>query len=373
MIKILQGFVTDQNGGISQYIYNNYKYINKEKYQYDFIYLNEKPSYFDECASLGARFYYLPRKIKFISYLRRLYNIIRFGNYDIICFNISFADAIPVLISKLAGAKSIILHAHSTSIEHDKNYKRLALYIYHKFSKLIYKLLNITVYCACSKEAGKFVFGDTVLQKQKLKILHNAIDVNKFTFDSKKRAVIREQLGIKSDQFVVGHIGRFSYAKNHDFLIDIFNEIIKQNRKAVLILVGKGPLEDLIRKKVKNLGLCNSVKFLGTRKDIPNLLCGFDCLILPSRFEGFGIVGLEAQASGLYTYFSDCIPSDIAVTELAIPISLKGGSKRWASEILLKGKSVRRIMLKPINEAGYNIVNEISRIENIYENIKWRL
>ena len=148
--------------------------------------------------------------------------------------------------------------------------------------------------------------------------MNNAIDANQYIFNPQVRQQMRAQLGIREDQLVIGHVGRFNLQKNHPFIIDIFSCIYAQNPKAVLMLVGHDDCDEgkAIHEKVTQLGLTENVKFLGTRGDVPKVMQAMDVFLFPSLFEGFGIVALEAQASGLPALVSQRIPSECMITDL---------------------------------------------------------
>lgn len=131
----------------------------------------------------------------------------------------------------------------------------------------------------------------------------NAIDVSKYNYNPHVRDDIRRKLKINDDTFVIGHVGRFTYQKNHEFLINVFKKVHQKVNDSVLLLIGEGPDEGVIKQKVKELKLNNNVMFLGRRNDVPKLFQAMDCFVLPSRFEGLPIVGIEAQAAGLPCVF----------------------------------------------------------------------
>ena len=169
----------------------------------------------------------------------------------------------------------------------------------------------------------------------------------------------------------MGHVGRFSYQKNHEFLIEIFNEIHKILSEAELLLIGDA-VEDKTylnkaKQKVKDLGLEENVKFLGIRNDVPELMQTMDCFVLPSRFEGLPMVGIEAQAAGLPCYFSDVITEEVKITDLVNFISLNKSPKFWAKEVIKSRNFKRKDISNKIIEAGFDINTEINKIEKFYK------
>ncbi len=200
----------------------------------------------------------------------------------------------------------------------------------------------------------------------KSEIVPNAIDIKKYLYNSNTRVSIRKMLKIEG-KFVVGHVGRFSYPKNHEFLIDIFAEIRRINSNSVLILVGDGEEKEKIIEKVNYLGLRNHVLFMGVRSDIPDLMHAMDVFLLPSRFEGLPVVLIEAQAAALPCVASkDVIPEEVNVTGLIKFLSLDAPVNKWAVEIL-RSPSIRTAnVIYPLQQGGYDIVTEARELGNRY-------
>ena len=200
-------------------------------------------------------------------------------------------------------------------------------------------------------------------------VLHNAVRTDAFLFDSNARAEIRNELGIDG-KFVLGHIGRFSLPKNHDFLLDIFSEVKKRRPDSVLLLVGEGTLEAKVREKVRQLELDDSVLFIGRQMDIGRWLSAMDLFVLPSLYEGLGLVLVEAQCNGLF-----CVVSQEAYNEevniyadkLSV-LPLCCGAEAWAEQILKKtagaiDRGVDRVIMQ---DRGYDMKTEIAKLEEIY-------
>ncbi|MBO4232042.1 MAG: glycosyltransferase, partial [Bacteroidales bacterium] len=150
--------------------------------------------------------------------------------------------------------------------------------------------LFATHWLACGKAAAINGWGKGAVKKSKVMILPNAIDPERFKFSETFRHEIRAKYGLKDDDFVIGHVGRFYPQKNHVFLIDVFNEIHMQKPNARLLLLGDGPLQEKIRQKVDALGLAESVIFAGLQKDPASFYSAMDVFAFPSLWEGLGIV-----------------------------------------------------------------------------------
>ena len=189
-------------------------------------------------------------------------------------------------------------------------------------------------------------------------MIPNAIDTEKYRFNPEIRDEVRCSLGIQ-DKFVIGHIGRFVYQKNHDFLIDIFNEVHKQNHNAVLLIIGVGILLHDVKSKVHRLGLDNAVMFLGVRQDAYKFYQAFDVFLLPSRYEGLGIVAIEAQTSGLPVICSDNVPQETKISNNIFYLSINNNLMKWTNitlNVLNKNRIIEiRTDIFDIFKQAYNL------------------
>ncbi len=122
-------------------------------------------------------------------------------------------------------------------------------------------------------------------------------------------------LGISESDFVLGTVGRLHEVKNYKFLIDIFEEVLKEKRNAVLVLAGDGPQKSELKEIVSEKGLSEKVYFLGNRSDIISVYSAMDVFILTSKHESCSLATLEAQAVGLKCVVSSGIPEDTLATD----------------------------------------------------------
>lgn len=365
-IRILQAFVANDKGGLTGYICQNYRFIDKEKVQFDFLtFENKKLDFEDKFLAMGAKFYHIPRPSHPVAYTIALKKILRQKNYAAIHFNMSYANFIPVIIAHWLGAKKIIVHSHSTAIDDRRCVVRIIKRAIHKIGR---KLMSYMAddYLACSSLAAQWMYPASILQSKRYHMAKNAIDVSEYNYNPHVRTDIRRKLKISDDTFVIGHVGRFTYQKNHEFLIDIFKQVHDKLNNSLLLLIGEGPEENQMKEKVASLELASRVLFLGRRNDVPQLFQAMDCFVLPSRFEGLGIVGIEAQSSGLQCIFSDVVPREVDVVGKSIFLSLEH-SEQWVSEILkISYLNNRKNKEAQVDAAGYNIHSEIKRIEKFY-------
>ena len=194
-----------------------------------------------------------------------------------------------------------------------------------------------------------------------MEIINNAIDIEKFIFNQNIREKIRKQLNVE-DKFVIGHIGRFSYQKNHEFLVDMFKNISNENSEAVLLLIGEGNLKEKIVQKVKENNLEEKVIFLGTVKNINEIMQAMDVFVLPSYYEGLPVVGIEAQASGIDCFFSDTITTELKINDNVKFLNINN-TKEWCENIMKIAHRNKQCSDKLIND--YDIKNCINKITNI--------
>lgn len=266
--------------------------------------------------------------------------------------------------AKCAGVPVRIAHSHSTTNKKEKK-KNLMKQVLRPFSKVF-----ATDYMCCSELAGRWLFGNKEYDKGNVYLLNNAIDLDKFKYNDSLRKKKRKEFGIKDNTLVIGHIGRFVAQKNHDFLIDIFNEIHKKNNNSILLLAGQGPLMEDIKNKVKELNLDDNVKFLGQRNDANELYQAFDVFLLPSLYEGLPVVGVEAQAAGLLCYLSDDMTKETKVLDITKFMSLNNTPEEWADNILDDVKKYKRIdTSKEMTAKNFNIKEEAKKLEEYYLNL----
>lgn len=373
-VRVLHVTEMLQAGGIESFIMNVYRNIDKSKVQFDFLLTrNEKEFYDEEVKSLGGTKLTIDidkNKNVFIRVFLEsieLYKILKKSDYNIIHVHSGTPLRILYLFAaKLAGIKKRIYHSHSAEVKGPHSMLIIKKYIF-KFLKLFFKY-SATDYFACSEAAGRWMYSKNLIKNNKVKVIYNGIELNKFIFNPNIRERYRKNLNLK-ENFVIGHVGRFTHQKNHDFLVEIFYELYQFDKSARLLLIGEGELKESIKLKVKSLGISKVVLFLDVRSDVNNIMQAMDVFLLPSNYEGLPVVGVEAQASGLITVFSDNITKEIDITNNVTFISLNEPSKNWANKIMSqKDTIVRGDTSKHITKNGYNIENTVKYLEEIYIN-----
>ena len=329
--QVLHGIV----GGGSEQVVLNYCSRMRDIH-FDLLYQYEpNPQILERFNEAGINCIQIPDKVHHpLKHLWTMYKIFRQGKYDVVhCHLDWFLNSYVCFVAMLAGIKKRIAHHHqaysvrSLSQAEGSKIRLVSLPNYSmSFQALTRNLICFvmripckmfaTHWLACSGAAAIDGWGNGAAKNGKVTILPNAIDPERFKFSEKIRQEVRTRYGIKDDDFVIGHVGRFYPQKKHDFLIDVFCEVHKQNPCAKLLLLGDGPLQEKTRQKIEALGLAESVIFAGLQKDPAPFYSAMDVFCFPSLWEGLGIVLLEAQYNGLPCVVSNAIPKEVLISNL---------------------------------------------------------
>lgn len=255
------------------------------------------------------------------------------------------------------GVNKVIVHSHATGIPSFK----------HKAIRFLFGFMlrsNATDFLACSVGAGKMKYPSDIV-KDKLVVINNGINIEKFRPCSSKREMIKKNLGFGEDAFVLGHVGRFSTEKNHSFLIDIFSKIHERIPNSKLLLVGDGELANEIRAKVNELCIEDSVVFTGNVDNVQDYYQGMDVFLLPSIYEGLSFVTLEAQAAGIPCVISTGVPETAKIAQNVYRIDL-ANRQEWIDKIIGLRQEKRLDNSVAIKQAGYDIKNTAKQIRSLY-------
>lgn len=359
MIRILQCVNDMHRAGLETMLMNYYRNIDRNEIQFDFLtHRPNRSDYDDEIESLGGRIFYAPRLYpqnypKYFKWMKQFFR--EHPEYQIVHSHIDSMSYLPLKAAKDANIPIRIAHSHNTSIDKDFKYL-LKQYFRSRITSVA------TNYCACGEEAGKFLFGN-----KDFTFIPNAIEVDRFLYNEELRNKKRLELGIK-DEFVVGHVGRLSYQKNHKLLIEIFNRFLKVRPSSLLILVGVGEKEDEIKKQVHKLGIDSKVKFLGNRNDVNELYQAMDVFVMPSFFEGVPVVGIEAQFSDLPCIFSDKVPVEVKFNPKTKFVGLNASLDEWTTCIKEIAVTPRNTSAEYLKNSVYDIKVAHSLLENYYLN-----
>lgn len=350
--------------GISSVIANYISYLNIPKYEITLIVGQGVASRFRKlCNERNVKIFEIaPRKENPWKFYTQLFKIYVREKFDIVHVHGSNASiGAELFLAKLAGIKGRIAHSHNTT----STSMRI-----HKIMKPIFDI-SYTDGLACGELAGKWLFGE-----KPFTVIPNGVKINNFKFDIRLRNSMREKLNLKG-KFVIGHIGRFNYQKNHLFLLKVFNEIYKRNKNAILLLVGKGPDYKKIKSQVMDAPYKSNVILYGETNNPASLYMAMDEFLFPSRFEGLPVTLVEAQISGLPAVISDVITPEIKMSSELNFMSLNDSPKNWAKKILTNRVDLEtrekffNHNTSPISY--YDIKENVQRLESKYDEIMERI
>lgn len=361
MTKILHIVGGLKAGGIETLLYNLFLNIDKEEVTFDFVKKIDEVGEFERpIIELGGHIFKSPKYngFNYVSCRKWWEHFFdKHPEYKIIHVHDASSSMVYLKEAKKHGIK-IVAHSHNVGNTGIKGLvKNLTKAPLRKAADF---------FIGCSDEAGEYLFGKDIISGDKYCTLSNGIDAKKFAYDEKSRKEIRNHLGIKEDEFVVGHIGRFIKVKNQDFLINLFAEVHTFKEKSKLLLIGDGPLLYDMKNKAEKLGLKNSIIFIGAKIDLEKFYSAMDIFVFPSIKEGLGIATLEAQASGLTVIKSQGIPDDIDVTGNVKTMSLNEPIINWTREIVQNKQMDRTLGYKKIENTRFDIEEAEKKLIEIY-------
>ncbi len=368
MIRVLHVVGRMALGGTQTMIMNVYRHIDRTQMQFDFLVHTKDECFYDkEIIKLGGRIYRTERFniINWLSYKKFWNNFFpEHEEYKIVHVHINSSAAICLSIAKRHGRIAVV-HSHCTNPT-EKSLRSCAFRIF------AYPIRYIADYFfACSEEAGETRFGKRVTKSKNYKVFKNGIDVKSFCFQKEIRKVIREKYDISEEKFIIGHVGRFYFQKNHRFLLEIFKKVNEKYSNTELWMIGTGELEKKIRTQVQNMGMGKKVRFIGETSHVSEYLQAMDIFVFPSFYEGLGIAVVEAQAAGLPCIISDVIPNEADMgCGLVKRLSLEDSAEDWADAIVA-AKDVSRIDTSDyLRRAGFDIETVSKELQNFYINIE---
>ena len=283
------------------------------------------------------------------NFKKQLYDVVQMNGYKyVLRVSSNAAGFMDLKIAHKAGAKICAARSSNSS-----DGGGLIVKLAHRFGSILYgKYINVRI--APSDLAAKYTFGQKAYENGSVSILHNAIDIEKYSYSVEMRNCIRSEFDISDTTTVIGHVGRFMTQKNHVFLLEVFCEYAKTNTKSVLMLVGGGELESIIKEKALALGISDKIIFTGVRPDVPALLSAMDVFVFPSLYEGMPNTVIEAQATGLPCIVADTITREADITGLVHYLPL-GNASEWADYIVQLPKVIRETPIQKLKENCYDI------------------
>ena len=385
-VRVLHVLGNTNLGGAESRIMDLYRHTDRNRVQFDFlVHSGEEGFYEKEIRELGGRIFRVPRFriYNYFSYRKALKEFFQeHHEFALVQGHMTSTAAIYLPIAKKAGVKKTAAHARSAGV--DKGLKGIMTRFLRR------NLVDKADYLfTCSELAGISVYGEKAVREGKTIFIPNAIDCAGFTFDPEKRKKMREELGL-TDALIIGHVGRFHYAKNHEYLLRVFAELCQMGTGAGgstaetgadqnyhLILLGEGPLMEDTRKLAEELGVADRVHFLGNHKNIADYYQAMDYFVYPSRYEGMPGTIVEAQASGLPCLMSDTICREVIATELVETMSIEKEPKVWAEELqrridaLVSKQENREKYAAKMAAAGFDVQAQAERMMRFYESGRW--
>lgn len=362
MRRVLHVYPSMNNAGTEMVMMNLYKNIDRTNIQFDFL-VQDKGELDDEIRKMGGNIYYIKNEGK-VKYFNDIYRFLKNNiEYNIIHTHTHSEMGIVLKAAKKANVKCRIAHSHNSRSDVGKIIRFIK-----KIKSMPIKN-NATHFFACSVDAGNWLFP---YKNINLNILPNGISLNRFKYNQEDRLRIRDELKINDKEKVICHVGRFAKQKNHEKIIDIFNEVKKEKNNVKLILVGIGPLEEKIKQKVKLLNLDNDVIFLGNRNDVNEIMSASDLFLFPSLHEGLGIVLIEAQTSGMKCIVSSNVPDEAKLDdELFYKHYLDESVSIWSKTIIraMEEEIDRSKQLDKVRKKGYDIKDVGNKIYEFYNSI----
>lgn len=358
MIKILHYGISENYGGIENYLYKLAQNINKYKFQFNFLDTNiGEPAFKEELLSLGCKFYKVTsRKKSYFLNKKELEELFYKEKFDILHFHVNTLSYImPIKIARKYNCK-VIIHSRNAGAA-----LKLHTWLLHTINAYVLYDKNLKL-LAVSEKAGKWLFK----KNQVYEIINNGIDINKYIYNDEIRKKYRLKMGIENKK-VIGVVGAFLPAKNYEFILKIYEDYKKIDKNIALFLVGDGYLRRKIEKMIEDKDM-KDIYILRGRKDVNLLYNIFDIFLMPSIFEGFPNACLEAQVSGLPCVISKNITKEIGIVDVKF-LELSLSSKEWAKELdktIIKNGEERKKSAEIIRKRGFSVEREIKKIEKIY-------
>ena len=364
-VRVLQIGMGPNPGGIESFIMTYFRQMRKIGIQFDFISMFPEIAYEKEIRTLGGKVFHTADARKHpVRFYREMMYILKKRKYSVVHVNmLSAANIVPLMAAKRAEVPVIAAHSHNSSTP------GLVRNVLHRANKgMIPRYANL--YLACSGAAGQWLFSEKIRKGERYHLVKNALELDRFLFREEQRNAVRRELGLE-DKFVIGHVGRFEEQKNHLFLLEVFREVARIRKDAVLLLAGDGELRPAAEKQVREYHLQDRVQFLGVRNDVDRLWKAMDIFLLPSLFEGLPIVALEAQASGVYSILADTITREVKLTDNLEFLSLNDPAGCWRDCILThadyeRGEEQNKKIRERFEKAGYDIESAARALAGYY-------
>ena len=365
-IRVLHVLGATNLGGAESRIMDLYRHIDRDKIQFDFLIHTSKEGFFDkEIQELGGHIYHLPafRVYNYFAYKKACCDFFSaHKEFRIVQGHMTSTASIYLPVAKKAGIPITIAHARSAGVD-----QGIKGFLTKLLRKKLYRKCDYMF--ACSDLAARAVFGDGQYEEGKVVFVPNAVEIGDFLPNEQIRNQIRKEYGVE-DALVIGHVGRFHYAKNHEFILEIFAKFCKKNERAKLFLLGEGPRKQEMEARAMELGIAEKVIFAGNKNPVAPFYQAMDAFLFPSRFEGMPGTVVEAQAAELPCLIADTITAQVKVTDLVSFMSLEQSAEAWAEkldEMILKREPVTQSTMKvDISKTNYDVNYQVKQYEQFY-------
>lgn len=370
-IRVLHCVGSMDRGGTETWLMRVLRRIDRQEFELDFCCLSGRGgAYASEIEALGSKVYTCRLGRNLYDFNRRLQAIFELGRYDIVHSHVHYFSGYILWRAKAAGITGRIAHSHSNS---DGRRSTLARVIYRKWMQR-WISRYATVRIAVAQEPAAVLFGKHWRLDPDIRVVRCGIDLFPFLqADQSHRDQTRTSLGLTRDSLVVGHVGRFEAVKNHLFFVEMAPYLVQRQPNAQFLLVGDGPLRSYIEKEIRTRGLDKKFILTGVRDDIPQLLNAMDVFVMPSLYEGLPIAGLEAQAAGVPSLFSDRITSEVEImSETVRFLSLNAPITDWVEAIIALARMPRASAATrglTFNEKGFSIELSVKQLSDIYREV----
>jgi glycosyltransferase involved in cell wall biosynthesis len=318
--------------GLDKYLWNFLETVYSENLQIDVLTYQKDEKLEIQAQAYHANVFEIPTVWHPFKQYQVLSSILE-ESYDVVYLNPT--TAMDWIASYVAWKKKVpkrLLHSHFSGMDRGNFLQRHLGGVFHSLGKLLLWRFGTKLY-GDSVKAGEWMFPRGKVHSTRFEVLHPTVEQRRFKFHEMSREIARKEYHVR-DSFVVGHVGDFCYAKNYPFLLQIFKEIHKMQPNAVLLLVGEGEQKEKIKRQVRSMGLERSVRFVDGKTDKTAHYQAMDVFVLPSHFEGFPMVGVEAQCTGLPCVMSDVVTKESKITNTCYFLSLSRTPRQWAQFIL---------------------------------------
>lgn len=370
-LRVMQVVGRMMGGGVEATVMNHYRHIDHSRVQFDFVVQSDSVAVpADEIKDLGGRIFTVPSYSNPLAYMCACRDV--FAKYKPLIVH-SHMNAISVFTLRAAKQAKVpirIAHSHSTANPGEK-VKTAVKNVLRPFSR-VYP----THLAACGTYSARWLFGDKAVAAGQVKIIRNAIELERFRYDFSARKLLRTEIDAKPDTLVVGQVGRFSSQKNQLFSMNVWTELLKIKPNSLLVMLGVGDDLDKVKERAHKLGIDHTIRFMGMRDDANKWYSAFDALLFPSLYEGLPLTAIEAQAAALPIVASNQITNEaFLIPNICNIRKLSAGSAAWAYALAgaaEKGAAIMRSKdnnIRPLAAAGYDISKSARNLADWYEQL----